>query len=367
MTESTQVTLLRRMTRPQGQEVAENPLTSSRAVRLALTKAANDTVGLVLTVASVAEEVTGLDDMLGTLDEELMLIGLMRDGALAGLIALDNELRSAVLEMQTMGALLGQKADKRAPTRTDKTMCDPVLDRFLSTFPAAVIGTPLEGWMNNVATGDRVDSTRAAGLILNDCDYRIVRMSVDLGLPDRQGELVMTLPFVPTIEHVAPAPPATVDWSPTFQEAVSKAPASLDALLHRFSVPLAVAQSLQIGSVLPLPGCTVHSVQLIAPDGKPALQAKLGQAGGYRAVRLEAAPAPQLSDFAAATAPSAMALHDDGVITPDISMDAMANNNAPDVAIDMPLGIENPVEANTDLMMDDGAMMAELPTDFDPL
>ena len=48
---------------------------------------------------------------------------------------------------------------------------------------------------------------------------------------------------------------------------------------------------------MPLPGCTVSSVRLLSPDGQVVAQAKLGQVGGYRAVRLEAAPPPELSDL----------------------------------------------------------------------
>lgn len=297
MTESTQATLLRRMTRPQGQGTTGNPLTSSRAVRLALTKAANDTVGLVLTVNSVAEETTGLDDMLGSLAEDLMLVALLREGGLVGLVALDMEMRAAVLEMETMGAVLGQPAEQRVPTRADKMLCDPLLEAFLSAFPAAVLGTPLEGWIDGVTHGERIDSARAAGLLLADCAYRIVRLSVELGGTERQAHVVMTLPLAQDPITPQSKTNETVDWQGPFQDAVADAPASLTALLHRFPVSFATAQALQAGSILPLPGCTVNSVRLLSADGKAVAQAKLGQVGGYRAVRLEAAPLPELLDI----------------------------------------------------------------------
>ena len=331
MTESTQVTLLRRMTRPQGQEATVNPLTSSRAVRLALTKAANDTVGLVLTVQSVAEETTDLDDMLGSLADDLMLVALQRADHLVGLIALDLEMRAAVLEMETMSAVLAQPAEQRVPTRTDKMLCDPLVAAFLAAFPAAVAGTALEGWIDGVIPGDRVETVRAAGLILADCTYRIVRLSVDLGVADRQAQVVMVLPVVQEVTETVVAPQETVDWDATFQDAVSHAPACLTALLHRFPVSLATAQGLQVGSVLPLPGCTVHSVRLLSPDGSGVAQAKLGQVGGYRAVRLEAAPALQLTDLAEPTT------H----IVPPMSgtMDMAPMDDAPALA-DLPGGLE---------------------------
>lgn len=323
MNEGTQAILLRRMTRSQDKAVAENPPTASRAVRLALTKAANDTVGLVLSVQGVAEEVTLLDDMLATLGDDLMLIGLEQGGSLYGLIALDMQLRAAIVEMQTMGALVAQQAEDRAPTRTDKTLSDPLVGAFLAAFPEAVQNTPLEGWMDGVTHTDRIDSTRAAGLVLEDVNYRIVRMSVDLGIADRNGMLIVALPLVKEVIPTVVEPPTRIDWEPAFTQAVSEATACFDALLHRFAVPLATAQSLKVGSVLPLPGCTVNSVRLIAPDGQCVGQAKLGQAGGHRAVRLECAPAPQLGELAARAPLSVDPMQDITTVIEDIVPNAL--------------------------------------------
>jgi flagellar motor switch protein FliM len=299
MTESTHATLLRRMTRPQDVDVVENPLTSSRAVRLALTKAANDTVGLILTVSSVAEDVSELDAMLDGLPDGLMLVGLHRQDRLVGLIALDMQLRAAVLEMETMGVLSPQSADDRAPTRTDKMMCGPLIAGFLDAFPQAVRGTDFDGWGDHITHEDQIADTRSAGLLLDDCPYRIVQMNVQLGAADRQGLLLVALPLVDEPQDVSQPVEVATNWNVDFPKAVQDAPAVLTALLHRFSLPLATARALQIGTVLPLPGCNVSSVRLIATDGKAVAQAKLGQSGGMRAVRLQAAPLPDLHDLSA--------------------------------------------------------------------
>jgi len=285
------------MTRPQEQEAAVNPLTSSRAVRLAMTKAANDTIGLVLTVSSVGEETTGLDDMLSALDDGMMLVGLERDDMLVGMIAVDVELRAAILEMQTIGALLGRKAEPRTPTSTDKMLCEPLFGTLLSSFPQALTTTPLEGWLDQISHGAQIASARAAGLVLKDCHYRIVTMNVDLGIAERTGVLQIVLPLVsaPSVEEVPPS--LSASWDSTFHDAVSDASAQLDALLHRFPISLATAQGLHVGSVLNLQGCTVNSVRLLANDGKTVAQAKLGQIGGFRAVRIEDAPTQQLHDL----------------------------------------------------------------------
>ncbi len=298
MTDTTQTTLLRRMIRPRTDKEADNPLTSSRAVRLALTKSANDAIGLVLSVTSVAEEVAMLDDMLGGLSDDLLLIGLGRDGVQVGLVSIDLQLRAAIVEMQIVGALIDQAATERAPTLTDSRLCEPLLNAFLTAFPAAVSGTPLDGWADGAALDDRFRDVRSAGLVLADRKYRVVRMNVDLGVAERQGQIAIALPLVETALPQVAVDPDPVDWDAAFQDTAQDAPASLEAQLHSFSVPLATIQGLSVDQLLPLPGCTVSSVKLRAADGTTVAQAKLGQIGGMRAVRLQPAPPPQLAELA---------------------------------------------------------------------
>ncbi len=309
--------ILRRMTGRQAGDAAEMPLTSSRAVRLALTKAANDTIGLVLTVIGMGEETQPLDDLLGGLDDNLMLIGLQRDGKLVGLTALDMQLRAAMLEMQTTGRLIAAKAEERPATRTDKSMCDPVLSAFLSAFPTVTVGTEFDGWADGVGLGDRIDSSRAAGLMLADQDYRILRLSIDLGVAERQGQMLIALPLSKPQPMAETAPSENADWATLFQAAVADAPGELDALLHRLKMPLSEAQNLQVGQVLPLLGCTVNSVRLLSQDGQKVAQAKLGQLGGMRAVRVEPAPLPQLHDLSGAARSAMPALATGGETASD--------------------------------------------------
>jgi len=62
-------------------------------------------------------------------------------------------------------------------------------------------------------------------------------------------------------------------------------------------MPLFQAENLAVGQVIPLPGCTVSSVKLLARDGRKVATARLGQSGGMRAVRVEAAPHLQMEDM----------------------------------------------------------------------
>lgn len=296
MTDSSHISILRRMAGQAVDTPPVSPLTTSRAVRLALVKAASDAGGLVVRVASTADDVGRLDDLLGGLDKGLMLVGLDRRAALAGFVAVDMQLRAAMVEVQTTGRLLDQPADDRPATGADKALCDPLLVAFLSALSPAVIGTAYEGWVDDVTVGGRLADSRLAGLLLEDGDYRVLRMNVELGTGDRQGEVMLVLPVqaAPTVPE-EPAP--VMDWDTAFSAAVQDAPAMLTARLHQFKMPLGRAQALRVGQVVPLPGCTVNSVRLIAPDGRCVAQAKLGQSAGHRAVRIELAPGPEMDDL----------------------------------------------------------------------
>jgi flagellar motor switch protein FliM len=214
--------------------------------------------------------------------------------------------------MQTMGRLSAQKPENRAPTGTDKIMCDPLLAAFLSALPQALAGTTFGGWVDDIQLQGQIDSKRWAGLNLRDCPYRVVRMTTDLGIADRQADIVIALPVITAAQEPDAIPSACINWTAAFQASVAVAPACLDAHLHSFKMPIGAAQSLAVGQVVPLPGCTVNSVRLRAPDGKIVAQAKLGQVGGMRALRVEDPLVPELSelDGAPMAPPPALGLGD---------------------------------------------------------
>ncbi|PUB18892.1 FliM/FliN family flagellar motor switch protein [Yoonia sediminilitoris] len=377
MSDSDHKMILRRMTGRETGDVAETPLTLSRAVRLAFTKSANDTIGLIVTVTAMGEDVHTLDPMLEVLDDNLMLVGLERGGELVGLMALDMQLRAAILEMQAMGKLIAGMAEDRAPTGTDKTMAENLLIRFLDAMPVATLGTEYDGWTDQVELGSKVESCRAAGLVLDDCEYRIMRLDIDLGVADRTGQLIVVLPLAVETFGAPAEPTEQLDWATLFQARVAEAQSELDALLHRFDMPLAQARNLQVGQVVPLRGCSVNSVRLVTAKGREVALAKLGQLGGNRAVRVEAPPQPQMRELgggAEAALPDLMggmaddkmgfggdegaglALEGAGEI--DFAMDAAPTFAEPETALDTP-----DMEAGAEPGSDEGFGIAAMDMD----
>lgn len=299
MADNSHTSILRRMTDPRADEVAQSPLTTSRAVRMAMIKAAHGALGLVVTVTGVEEMTQSLDEMLSGLPDNLMLVALQRQSQPVGLLCLDMQMRAAIVELQTIGQVSKFPPDARPATSTDKQMSEQLMTALLHDLTESVTGTEFEGWLDGLSHHEMVPHVRAAALMLEDQEYRILRMSIDLGIEGRAGDIILALP----LQAEAPAPeepvPDKIPWDPAFRQVLANAPSVFDVELHRFEIPLMQAENLQVGQVLPLPGCTVSSARLVSLDGRVELSAKLGQIGGKRAVRIEQAPVAGMSDLAA--------------------------------------------------------------------
>ena len=290
------MTILSRMTTRAIGAPVDVPLTSSRALRVALTRAADRALNMTVTVAGAREEFHALDPMIEGLPDGLSYFRLERAGALVGLMGIDVQLRAATIEMQTMGRIAEQIAPDRPHTGTDMMLTQPLCAQVLQQLPATTQGSDLEGWADAVVLGDTFENLRAAGLALLDADYRVMRVDVNLVPNTRQGLMIIAIPH--QRGTVTPLPAATDDtWDEQMYETVSAAPAALRAVLHRMNLPIGRVNALQVGDVLPLYGATVGSVRLYAPDEVFVAPARLGQSAGMRAIRIQAAPDADLREM----------------------------------------------------------------------
>ena len=288
--------LLRRIARPPKPPPS---LTPARALRFATTRAAERSIALAHGVLGVAEEEGQLDDLLSRLEEDLLLIALAEEGEKVGLAALDPEARAAIVEMQTLGRVASNLPEARAATAADAALAQPFLSAVLSEMGETLVDTTLSDWLRGPRVSDRLPSAREAMMQLQDGRYRVVRLTLDLGARGRQGQLVLMVRLQPApFDHEAGvATLATVG-----PQALS-APTPLQAVLHRLELPLEVAEALEVGQVLSLPGVTVASVRMEG-GGQDLGPARLGQVAGMRAIRLEAPLSPHLEDMPSLREPS---------------------------------------------------------------
>lgn len=289
------VSVLKRLARAPLDAVSMAPVSPSKALRLAMIRAAEIKVGLLVTVLGITEEILPLDDVLHLIEDDHLLLALNGDRGLCGLAGIDLQTRAAVIEMQTTGMLRATPADPRAVTATDAAMLAPLIDGLLTDAHDTTIGTPLEGWTGSYAVGDRVINTRAAGMAMVDTTYRLVRLTLDLGAGERQGMIQIALPLNREMK-VEEAPDAAATWSAAIAAAVGTAPAELHAVLHRMCLSLRQVDGFHVGQMLALPGITVGSIKMEAADGRVLARARLGQMTGLRAVRLQVPAAVEMTE-----------------------------------------------------------------------
>ena len=254
----------------------------------------------------VTAEQTGLDTVLGQVTGDMLLLALWDERGMSGFAGVDLELRTGLVEVQTMGRLRTTRADTRPVTATDAALSQPLVVAFLQELAQATRGTPLEGWVDGHRVEGRVGGVRAAEMALPDVPYRLVRLTIDLATGDRQGELLLILPVArPTAE--APVTPVGTEggFAAQLRCNVLQAEAALDAVLTRLRLPLRQAEVLEVGQLLSLPGVTVASLRLEGPDGRVVAQGRLGQSAGMRAIRIEGKPQQEMIEAAmpAATTP----------------------------------------------------------------
>lgn len=313
--------VLQSMLRKPAASVAEVPVTASRAMRLAVTRAAERAVGLQLTVSGVAEEILTLEGVQAALNDDLLLLKLLGpDDAIMGVLALDTAFIAAIVEVQTTGNVGPVSPESRSVTLADLILTQPFLDGLFAQLLKTTPNTALDQWTTDIRHADRFDAVRAIGLALAHVNYRMMKLTLDLGGEDRKGELILALPIGDAVLPVEPAKDTSADWATEMRATVFEAPAALTAVLHRFDLSLDKANSLQVGQVLALPGCTVSSLELVGADGVRVARAKLGQVAGHIAVRLEdpiAQPLKELPPRKAVAAPDAkLALPEGDAVQP---------------------------------------------------
>ncbi len=318
------------------------PQTPERAISQALARVAQDSFDLPLQVGSARESRMSLAELPEILPDLALLAVIEGPGEGLGLVALAPETLAALIEAQTMGQLAKAAPAPRRPTRIDAAMAADFIDGVLSAIEEGLAGTAALLWAGGFRYASYLDDPRPLGLLLEDISYRVWQVELELGTGlGRTGGLIWAVPAVgrgalgaaraastgaPGAEGAGGGPPpdlqAEVQWSAALERSVSAAPAVLDAVLHRVTLPLSAVLGLRVGTDLPLPMDALEHLTVEAGERRRISSARLGQLRGYRAVRLvedqdeeademtdAAMPrgghAPKLAEFSAGESPFA--------------------------------------------------------------
>lgn len=299
MTEQPTSSVLRQMLAQATTAPPAVPLSIARALRLSATRAAETSVGLRLTVSSVMEETFGIDDLIEQLAAEDLLLRLGRSANTIGFATMDCGLVAGIVETQTMGRLSKRAATPRPMTAVDTYLSEPLMIALLDELRNAAQGSTLEPWLIDVQSGGVFKDLRQIGLTLPSAEYRLISIEMTLGEEGREGRLTFALPIVVEPQEAQPDIESEQDWETAFAETVNLSCACLPVELHRFDLSIDVIDNLAIGQVIDLPGCRVDKARLVDGNGALVARGRLGQAGGYLALRIEAPLQEVLQDLSA--------------------------------------------------------------------
>lgn len=283
MTTETVTSAMRRKAGAGRPEPELSRMTTERAWKVAVPRAVEKVLGVPAFAAS-AEESRAVRDDLSSLVSEHSLIALLEgfDDRLA-LAIVEPSLLSGVIEAAMTGRVSNRPGDPREPTRTDALIAADFLDELLDVFETGLEEMQEPPNVAGYRYAGPVHDARAVELMMPDGAYLVFRVQVDLGGGARQGDVVVLFPEVLPHEVVGSDVP---DFHQTFVDNVLGSHADLDAVLHRLRMPLQRVSSLAVGDVLRIPLAALGTIQVEAPGGREIAGARLGQQGGFRAIRL---------------------------------------------------------------------------------
>ncbi|MDZ4309973.1 MAG: FliM/FliN family flagellar motor switch protein [Cypionkella sp.] len=293
MAEALQDGVIRRRIAAAKAQMAEGSPGADRGWRLALARAARDTLALPLEVSSLALHRRSLAEVLELPPNHALIAVLQGPADGMGLMILSPPVLAAMIEAQTLGKVAATLLTSRKPTRTDAAMVAPTLDAALEGLEQVLAQEADLHWAGGFRYASFLDDPRPLGLLLEDIDYRVLTAELSLGLGARQGAVILALPA--DGKGAMPAAAVSVpDLAAQSGQAFAQALAAqveetgcvLDAVVSRVSLPLARVLALKVGEIIPLSRASIDRIHFEGLDGRRLAEGRLGQNRGMRAIRL---------------------------------------------------------------------------------
>ena len=267
-------------------------MSPARALRLALGKAADAEMDLVLSVSTVEQQDVVQADLGAAFGDGGLLLLLEGERGRRGAARIDMAFLASVIEHLTTGRIASHAAEDRHLTRTDAAMVAPLMDAVLERAEASLAGQAgAEAW-HGFRFGAMIEDVHGLALALEADRFHLLRLSVALGDgAARTGTIEFLVPEAPAPQVSDTAARAGLAaGEAVLGQLALDAPVVLRATMGRIDLPLDAAMALSVGDVLPVSGCAGLKVRLEATEEHLVAEAKLGQMNGQRALRLTSGP-----------------------------------------------------------------------------
>lgn len=229
------------------------------------------------------------------------MIALLDGNIGYGVAVLDMQSVGALIEQQIAGRVARRTVPPRAVTATDAVMIADPLDRILAAHQTLAAELPGAGLSSGFRFAMRLPEARQIPLSLTDGVHDRVTIDWEPGDTGRTARMDVLLPRpAPRLPSGQEANESAL-WRAQFGDSVRAAEVTLTARLAVMKLQIATVTQMAPGDVLTVPRRTLGAVKLCDGRGNVVAEGRLGQSEGRKAVRLETAAAP---DFAPAELPA---------------------------------------------------------------
>ena len=255
-----------------------------KALRRSVARAAADLCDLPITVLAARQANRVPEDLAQSLSDTDLLVVLDCPHGRMGAASMDAATVTALIQQQTMGAVIGKPPDARNYTQTDAAMTAEFLERTFAKAVSMLEGQADQAFFSGYRFGARVENVRSLVLGMEADDYRVIELNLDLSCGAMQGVMKLILPE-PTADELQDNQCGS-GQGPSLGANMGAIRAELSAVLCKMRVPLNEFANLKVGDTLQLDQAYLYETDLLSIGGRSIAQGRLGQMNGSRAVRL---------------------------------------------------------------------------------
>lgn len=282
------MSVLQRKAQVGKQEHQARAMTVPKALRVGLAKVADDAFDMALAVIGVTKETAAASVVLEDVGEETLLLLLDGVAGKVGGALLGSALVSALVQQQTTGRVAAAVVEDRRMTATDAALCAPLIDLLFTRAHGLVDNDADRVALPCLKFGARAENKRLFELALDEVEYTVLRLTVDIAGGVAQSSLVLLLPPPAAMPDPVPASDGneTSQNPKTLKPAIMDVPAELSAVLCRLRFPLAQISALEIGHLIDVPSESFDAVELLSINGRLISSGAMGHVDGNRALML---------------------------------------------------------------------------------
>ncbi len=242
----------------------------------AIVSAATECVGLTLAMGRRHVLRSKSDDLPAIIADCAMIVWTENEHGQSAFVCLDAAFLSALIEIQTIGRIVGRASEKRTPSQTDFALVAP--------FVETVLTRAAEDELAQAKLRPRRLVAHPSALLqaLGHCETSVCVLSFRLGETEVSGKIIIGSARNEAKSAVSQPHETLAQMCPELESLT----AEMTVIVHEFSTTLAHSHKLKVDDRLTLPADVLGNAALSAGPKGPKFSVELGKLGARRAVRL---------------------------------------------------------------------------------